>query len=198
MKFMILSLLSRVARLVLKAGGITTGPGTMITGWPYLLNKGGPGAISIGAHVTLHSLRRTNGVLTNRVSLTTAIPGARIILEDGVGLSGTTIYATREVRIGRGTLIGADCLILDSDLHVQNDGGGWDSLLETAYGGGRPVSIGRNCFIGARSVILKGVTIGDSCVIGAGTVLAKNVPDGHMAYGNPAIVKPRDPAGPTG
>lgn len=51
-----------------------------------------------------------------------------------------------------------------------------------------PVKIGNNCFIGANSTILRGVTIGDHCVIGAGSVVNKNIPAGSIAVGNPCRV----------
>ena len=36
-----------------------------------------------------------------------------------------------------------------------------------------PVSIGNNVWVGANSVILRGVEIGDNCVVAAGTVVTK-------------------------
>lgn len=48
--------------------------------------------------------------------------------------------------------------------------------------------VGKNCFIGGRSLILPGVEIGDNCVIGAGSVVTKSVPEGSVAAGNPARV----------
>lgn len=48
--------------------------------------------------------------------------------------------------------------------------------------------IGRNCFIGGRSLILPGVEIGDGSVIGAGSVVTKSVPAGCVAAGNPAQI----------
>ena len=39
-----------------------------------------------------------------------------------------------------------------------------------------PVVIGKNVWIGAGSVILRGTKIGDNCVIGAGSVIKGNVP----------------------
>lgn len=51
-----------------------------------------------------------------------------------------------------------------------------------------PVTIGSNVYIGARSVILPGVTIGDGAVVGAGSVVTREVPPGAVVAGNPARV----------
>jgi acetyltransferase-like isoleucine patch superfamily enzyme len=48
--------------------------------------------------------------------------------------------------------------------------------------------IGEDCFIGARSIILPGVTIGDNCVVGSGSVVTKDVPTGSIVAGNPAQI----------
>jgi acetyltransferase-like isoleucine patch superfamily enzyme len=48
--------------------------------------------------------------------------------------------------------------------------------------------IGRRCFIGARSIILPGITIGDECVIGSGSVVTKDVPSNSLVAGNPAKI----------
>jgi acetyltransferase-like isoleucine patch superfamily enzyme len=52
----------------------------------------------------------------------------------------------------------------------------------------RDVRIGDNCFIGAHSIILPGVTIGDSCIVAAASVVARDVPAGSLVAGNPARV----------
>ena len=43
-------------------------------------------------------------------------------------------------------------------------------LREEAYQYNLPVTIGRNCWLGANVVVLPGVTIGDNVVVGAGSV----------------------------
>lgn len=48
--------------------------------------------------------------------------------------------------------------------------------------------IGRNCFIGARSIIMPGVTIGDECIVGSGAVVTKDLPARSIVAGNPATV----------
>lgn len=51
-----------------------------------------------------------------------------------------------------------------------------------------PVTIGKNCWIGAGAIVLPGVTIGDNTVIGAGSVVTKDIPSGVVALGNPCRV----------
>ena len=53
-------------------------------------------------------------------------------------------------------------------------------------GENQDISIGRNVWIGANVIILKGVTIGDSAIIGAGSVVTKDVAPFAIVAGNPA------------
>lgn len=48
--------------------------------------------------------------------------------------------------------------------------------------------IGSNCFIGAKSLILPGVSIGNSSIVAAGSVVTKDVPSNCIVAGNPARV----------
>lgn len=48
--------------------------------------------------------------------------------------------------------------------------------------------IGKKCFIGARSIILPGVTIGDHVIVGAGSVVTKDVKSNCIVAGNPAKI----------
>lgn len=59
--------------------------------------------------------------------------------------------------------------------------------------------IGKNCFIGGRSMILPGVEIGDNCIVGAGAVVTKSVPARSIVAGNPAqIIRTNIEVGPYG
>jgi acetyltransferase-like isoleucine patch superfamily enzyme len=52
--------------------------------------------------------------------------------------------------------------------------------------------VGRNCFIGARSMLLPGVVVGDESIVAAGAVVTKDVPPRTIVAGNPAVVIRRD------
>lgn len=45
-----------------------------------------------------------------------------------------------------------------------------------------------NAFIGARALIMPGVTIGENTIIAAGSIVTKSVPDGYVVGGNPAKI----------
>lgn len=51
-----------------------------------------------------------------------------------------------------------------------------------------PIIVGSNVFLGARALILPGVTIGDNSIIGAGAIVTRDIPAGSVAVGVPARV----------
>jgi maltose O-acetyltransferase len=61
-------------------------------------------------------------------------------------------------------------------------------MIEQGYAPPRTVTIGDDVWIGARAIILPGVTIGSGAVVGAGAVVAKDVPPRSVCVGNPARV----------
>lgn len=50
----------------------------------------------------------------------------------------------------------------------------------------KPVVLKRNCWIGAGSSILPGVTVGENAIVGAGSVVTKDVAPNTIVAGNPA------------
>ena len=50
----------------------------------------------------------------------------------------------------------------------------------------KPITVGKNAFIGARAMILPGVSIGNQAIVGAMSVVSKDVPDHQVVAGNPA------------
>lgn len=145
-------------------------------------------AISIGARSVVCSHPRFTALGVSRpVILRTLSSGASIAIATDVGLSGTTICAAIGIEIGEGTLIGADATIVDTDFHPVHAFERRYLPMPSARDLDR-VCIGRDVFVGAGAVVLKGVTIGDGAVIGARSVVTKNVPAGMIAAGNPASI----------
>jgi acetyltransferase-like isoleucine patch superfamily enzyme len=54
--------------------------------------------------------------------------------------------------------------------------------------GEEAVYIDDDVWIGAMSIILKGVTIGEGAIVGAGSVVTKDVPPWAIVAGNPAKI----------
>lgn len=65
---------------------------------------------------------------------------------------------------------------------LAHDASTFKSLGYTKMG---KVTIGKNCFIGAKTVILPNVNIGDNVIIGANSVVTKDIPSNSVAVGNP-------------
>ena len=49
-----------------------------------------------------------------------------------------------------------------------------------------PIKINNNSYLGARSIVLKGVTLGNNSLVGAGSLVNKNVLSYNIVAGNPA------------
>lgn len=113
--------------------------------------------------------------------------GGKIEINEGVCMSGCTIYSMDSITIGRNTDIGSGCKIIDNDFHPlpysqRNPEEQLDKVKRKA------ITIGEGCFIGANSIILKGTTLGKNVVVGAGSVVSGIFPDNVIIAGNPAKV----------
>ena len=99
--------------------------------------------------------------------------GDRVFLNNGVFVS-----CVHEITIGDDVAIANDAYLTDSDSH-----GVEGRTVREA-----PIRIGNGVWIGARSIILPGVTIGSRALIAAGAVVTRDVPDDTLVGGNPARV----------
>ena len=89
------------------------------------------------------------------------------------------------VTIGRNCTISTEVTFLTHDASVGLYGGGRNSNSDICG----PISIGNNCFIGNRVIILYGVSIPDNTIIAAGSVVTKSFSEpGCIIGGNPAKV----------
>ena len=88
------------------------------------------------------------------------------------------------IRIGSGTIIAQEVLVLSSNHNYNSDD--LQYLPFDDRNNDKEVVIDCNVWIGARSIILPGVHIGEGAVIGAGSVVTKNVEAFAIVGGNPA------------
>ncbi len=172
--------------LYLRLRGVSVGSGFTCIGRPGINLKGGS-RIRIGNNVTLCNSGMANPLAEHgRCRLATVATGAELVIGDGVGMSSALICSAKRIEIGDGTQIGGGVMILDTDFHLRDENRAWATDPAAVS---RPVRIGKNCFIGARAIILKGVAIGDDALVAAGAVVTKDVPAYAMAAGNPAALR---------
>lgn len=146
-----------------------------------------PGKIKIGKNFHCANTPQYNSIGTIQPCVFNySKPNSIIEIGDNVGISGSTINATTKITIGDNVLIGSGCLITDTDSHPLH----WEDRLKNddSKTKSKPIVIEDNVFIGARSIVLKGVTIGFGSVIGAGSVVTQSIPPNVVACGNPAKI----------
>ncbi|HZE37749.1 MAG TPA: acyltransferase [Stackebrandtia sp.] len=105
--------------------------------------------------------------------------------------SRVTVNCYLDVSIGDSTLIADDVYIIDFDHRFA------DPAVPIMDQGivKSPVRIGRDCWLGTKVVVTRGVRIGDGAVIGAGAIVTADVPPGAIAAGVPArVIGKRDNA----
>lgn len=128
-------------------------------------------------------LRRQLGACGTGVSLQWPVvinSADRVRVGDRVSINAFVhIWGSGGVTIGDDSLIASHVAI--TSLTHDAKAAAFSQTLVT-----RPVSIGRNVWIGSHAVILPGVTIGDNAVVGAGAVVTRDVPAGSVVTGVPA------------
>ncbi|TFC33952.1 acyltransferase [Cryobacterium sp. TMT2-42-4] len=151
-----------------------------------------PGSrVSLGENVILNASARRNTLEARGPILIRTTNGrAQLLIGNDTGMTSMTISASQEIVIGDRVLIGAGVIITDSDHHVVRPPIGVSRrfLPMPAPVIGDRVVIEDDVFLGARSIVLKGVRIGTGSVIGAGSVVSRSIPPGSIAAGNPCRV----------
>ncbi|WP_171032382.1 acyltransferase [Polaribacter aestuariivivens] len=140
--------------------------------------------ITLGENVVITSCSSTNPIgVKHKCILAVLNSGAQINIGNNTGITGASICCSTQVDIGSNVYIGSGVGIWDTDFHPIN----WKEREKRPNDGkSLPIKIGDNVFIGANSIILKGVTIDDGAVIGAGSVVSRNVGSNEIVAGNPA------------
>ena len=91
------------------------------------------------------------------------------------------VYIGDNVAIGPNVSLMATNHPLLAQERMGMDAEGRTTMAEYA----EDIHIGDNVWIACNTVVIGGVTIGKNCVIGAGSVVTKDIPEGYLAYGNP-------------
>ncbi len=127
-------------------------------------------------------------------TLTTYTPEAKIVLGNNIFIGPFSIIGSAQsIIIEDNVLISFNCLIQDSDTHSLNSANRKDDCAnwiigkkDWTYIEKKPIRICKSAWIGAYSIILKGVTIGEGAIVGAGSVVTKDVAPFTIVAGNPA------------
>lgn len=144
----------------------------------------GKGKIIFGDQVKINSSLYSNPIGGQTYTIFVVTKGAKLEIDSNTGISNTTIVCREYIKIGRNVKIGGNTKIYDTDFHSLKYQERINSKTDIANN--KPVYIKDDAFIGAHSIILKGVTIGEKSIIGAGSVVTKDVPDREIWGGNPA------------
>jgi acetyltransferase-like isoleucine patch superfamily enzyme len=131
--------------------------------------------------------------------------GEGTVIRDYVNIYGATIGSNCKiaayVEIGRGVRIGNNCKIeafayiptgvtIEDDVFIGPHACFINDKIPKASGDWKivPTFVKKGASIGARAVIMCGITIGENALVGAGAVVTKNVPAHTIVVGNPARI----------
>jgi acetyltransferase-like isoleucine patch superfamily enzyme len=112
--------------------------------------------------------------------------GAKLIIGAGANIGRRCVIGCgKRVEIGEKVLIGPNSYVADVSHEYSNPD---ISIAEQGIKIGKPITIGKNTWIGMNCAIM--ADVGRNCVIGFNSVVTKPIPDYSVACGNPArIVK---------
>lgn len=146
--------------------------------------NGTGGEIRFGKKIGINSGRKFNLIGGDSKLILRVINDGRIIIGNNVGMSNVTLVARNLIKIDDDVLLGGGVKIYDNDFHSLD----FDTRINHPYEDikSKPVIVKHGAFIGAHSIVLKGVTIGERSIVGAGSVVTKNIPNDEIWGGNPA------------
>ena len=143
------------------------------------------GSFSIGSKFSFNSGKFYNMIGRQQQCFFIITKGAELTIGDNVGLSSTAIVCHEKITIHDNVRIGGGVVIYDTDFHsldFEERTSVPEDLINVKTA---PVIIEKSAFIGAHTIILKGVRIGENTIIGAGSVVSKNIPPNEIWAGNP-------------
>lgn len=91
---------------------------------------------------------------------------------------GLTVMSLGSITIDDGVMMGPEVALLTVNHEPKNI-----RVVKAAE-----IHIKKNAWLGARAIVLPGVTIGENAIVGSGAVVTKDVPDNAVVVGSPARV----------
>lgn len=181
-KHMVTGVLNRLYLFYLKQRGVLVGKNVKINGMIFL---SGTRNVTIGDNVYINSNEKSNPIGGNTKCYLKTFSKGSIVIGKGCRISNVAICSMVSVIIEDDVYIGGDCRIYDTDFHSivfrkRIKGNEDDGVVS------KSIVIKRGAFIGASTIILKGVTVGVYSVVAAGSIVTKNIPDGELWGGSPA------------
>lgn len=151
--------------------------------------------VQIGNNCTIMSGAGLNPLSRNIKTCIYVGKKATLKLGNDVGISSSTLWVKESVSIGNSVAIRADCIIMDTDAHnldwkirCSEETNEYGESVDMVTAASAPIVIEDNVLVGARCIILKGVTIGARSIIGSGSIVTKDIPSDCIAAGNPCKV----------
>jgi acetyltransferase-like isoleucine patch superfamily enzyme len=169
----------------LEGNNVVVGKGFKSYGVP-VIDVWKHGQFTIGDHFKMNNGENNNRIGRQQPCYFIVTDSARLTIGNNVGISCTAIICHEKITIGDYVTIGGNVAIYDTDFHSLNKLHRRNFNIDTKHKNTAPVKIENDAFIGAHSIILKGVTIGEGAIIGAGSVVTKSVPQNEIWAGNPA------------
>lgn len=116
-------------------------------------------------------------------------PCGQVEIGDYCALVGAIISTNSRITIGDYSFVAHDVVLADSSCAVPFGISATDIVAgEAASEPEVSISIGENCWIGARAILLRGAVIGDGAIVAAGAVVDFAVPPDSVVAGNPAAI----------
>ena len=172
-------------RFKLSVNNVQVGRGFKSNGIP-VIDVWDSGKFYIGDNVYINNGRKFNQIGRQQPCYFIVYNNAILKLGNNVGMSATAIVCFKSITIGDNVKIGGNVVIYDTDFHSLDKMDRRDPKLDQEKKQCKDVIIEDDVFIGAHSIILKGVTIGEGAIIGAGSVVSKSIPKNEIWGGNPA------------
>lgn len=167
------------------------------------------GIVKVGEGTRLEGIQifipnKTQGVTNIEIGKNCSIRGdiaiysssARITIGDNVYIGpGTVLECAQEIVIGDHVLISSHCNVIDTNshsihseerkqdtlnLHKGLAHKNWDDVVS------KKIEIGDSCWLGLRSIIIKGVVLAKGTIVAAGSVVTHNTQPFSVMAGNPA------------